>query len=141
MKEREKIEKEIREVEDEINNYIHSISDIKVPTDKEFNRKKKIVTAKVISSEYYLGVTASTDIVYDVIFRYVVNDIIYESRMQTLNNYRVGDNIDIYYYKKNPNYIKEIDDDYNNTDYVVTKLLTFSILLIIASILFIIFCY
>lgn len=138
-----RIEKEIKEVENEINNYIHDIADIKVPTDKEFNKHKQIVSAKVISSNYYMGVTISTDIVYDVVFKYVVDNIIYESRMQTTNNYIVGDNINIYYYKKDPKYIREIND-YNNSDnlYSITiKLLLFIILLVIISILFVIFYY
>lgn len=141
MKKIDKIEKEIKKVEDEINNYIHNISDIKIPTDKEFNKSKNIVNAKVMSSNYFTGITTSNDIVYDVIFKYVIDDVIYKSRMQTLNNYNIGDNVNLYYYKKNPNYIKEIDIEDDKTNSITIKILIFLILLVIASILFINFYY
>lgn len=141
MKEIDKVEKEIKKVEEEINDYIHSISDIKVPTNKEFDKKKKIVTAKVISSKYFTGISTSTDIVYDVIFEYVIDNIIYKSRMQTLNKYSVGDILDIYYYKKDPNYIKEINDYKQSSEFGLTKVLIFIILFIISSILFVTFYY
>lgn len=141
MKKKDNIEKEIKEIEEEINEYIHDISDIKVPTDKEFNKKKKVVNAKVISSNYYMGITLSADVVYDVVFEYVVNNIIYKSRMQTLNNYIVGDNVNIYYYKKDPSYIKEITTSNDKIDSITIKLLTFIILLVIASIILVNFYY
>lgn len=141
MKKIERIEKEIKKVEDEINSYIHSMSDIKVPTDKEFNKNKEIVNARVISSNYYMGVTTSSDIVYDVILKYVVDNIIYESRMQTLNKYNIGDNADLYYYRKDPNYIKEIKIEDDKTDSTIIKILIFLILLVTISILFINFYY
>lgn len=141
MKKIERIEKEIKEVEEEVNNYIHSVSDIKVPTDKEFNKNKEIVNARVISSNYYMGVTTSNDIVYDVIFKYVVDNTIYESRMQTLNSYNIGDNVNIYYYKKDPKYIKEINIEDDEIDSITIKILTFIILLVIASIILVNFYY
>ena len=141
MKVIDEVEKEIKEVEEEINEYIHNISDIKVPTNKEFDKKKKVVTAKVISSKYFIGVSTNVDTVYDVIFEYVIDNIIYKSKMQTLNKYNVGDIVDIYYYKKDPNYIKEINDSEVYSDFRLTKALIFIILFIIASILFVTFYY
>ena len=87
MKNMKKIEKEIKEVEKEIDEYIHDISDIKIPTDKEFNKHKKTITSKVISCNYFTGVSPSNDIVYDVVFKYTVDNIIYRSKMQTTNKY------------------------------------------------------
>lgn len=141
MKKMDKIEKEIKEVEEEINNYIHSMSDIKVPTNKEFNKHKRKIKAEVISSDYFMGVTISNDIVYDVVFKYVIGNIIYRSRMQTLSNYNVGDNVDIYYYKKDPSYIKEINIEEDKIDFITIKILTFIILLVIASIILVNFYY
>lgn len=141
MKVIDEVEKEIKKVEEEINEYIHNISDIKVPTNKEFDKKKKVVTAKVISSKYFIGVSTNVDTVYDVIFEYVIDNIIYKSKMQTLNKYNVGDIVDIYYYKKDPNYIKEINDSEVYSDFRLTKALIFIILFIIASILFVTFYY
>lgn len=141
MKEIEKVEKEIKEVEEEINEYIHSISDIKVPTNKEFDKRKRVVTAKVISSKYFTGISTTADTVYDVIFEYVVDNIIYKSRMQTLNKYKVGDIVDVYYYIKDPNYIKEINDYEESSEFGLTKVLIFIILFIIVSILFVTFYY
>lgn len=141
MKKIDKIEKEIKEVEEEINNYIHSMSDIKAPTDKEFNKHKRKIKAEVISSNYFMGVTISSDIVYDVVFKYVIGNIIYRSKMQTLNNYNVGDKVDIYYYKKDPSYIKEINIEEDPIDFITIKILTFIILLVIASIILVNFYY
>lgn len=141
MSKDEKIMREIKEVEEEVNNYIHEISDIKVPTDKEFNKHKKKVSAKVIKSGYYTGISATDDIVYDVIFEYAIDNVIYKSRMQTLNNYVTGRYVDIYYYKKDPSFIKEINYNSGNAESFITKILVFSILLVLASILFVTLYY
>lgn len=132
MKNMKKIEKEIKEVEKEIDEYIHDISDIKIPTDKEFNKHKKTITSKVISCNYFTGVSPSNDIVYDVVFKYTVDNIIYRSKMQTTNKYNVGDDVDIYYYKKDPIYIKEIneDEEENNEFFKIVLLIVISLILI-----------
>lgn len=141
MKKIGKIEKEIKQIEDDVNDYIHRVSDIKIPTDKEFNRNKKVVNAKIIGSGYYTGISISSDVIYDAEFEYVIDNVVYRSRMQTINNYIAGNYTDIYYYKKDPRFIKEIIHEPNNAESLIIKILIFSILLVIASILFVSFYY
>ena len=135
MKKAEKVEKEIKQIEREVDEYIHSISDIKVPTDKEFNKSKAIVDSKVISCTYFAGITNTNETVYDVIFEYVVNDIIYKSKMQTLKKYDEGSNVEIYYYKKDPNYIRELDYEFYD-DTKIFRILVSIILILMLIVLF-----
>ena len=56
--------------------------------------------------------------------------------MQTTNKYNVGDDVDIYYYKKDPIYIKEInEDEEENNEFFKIVLLIVIILILIFIIL------
>jgi hypothetical protein len=131
----DRLEKQMKKVDEEVNEYIHEISDIKVPTDEEFNKHKKRVKAKVISLKVYLGFTNSEDLVYDVIFEYDIKNIIYKSRMQTKINYEVGSVEEVYYFTKNPEFIREIDDE--SSEPYILEIVIFILLLITVSLVII----
>lgn len=129
----DRLEKEMKKVDEEVSNYIHEVSDIKIPTDKEFYKHKKKVNAKVISSEVFLGFTNSEDIVYDVVFEYTINNILYKSKMQSKNKYNVSDIVELYYYTKNPEFTREIIDD--EKEPYILEIVLFIILFMISSFL------
>lgn len=140
LSKKDKLDKEIKEVEEEIGEYIHSIADIKMPTVKEFNRNRKRVLANVIAVDYYYGVAPTSDIVYDVTFRYIIDNIIYTATMQTQKLYKVGENVNVYYYKKDPSYIREINDN-DNSEHYLASILMFAIMFVLASIIFVMMSY
>lgn len=128
----DKLEKDMQKIDKEVEEYIHEIADIKVPTDKEFYKHKKKVLAKVISSNVYLGFTNSEDIVYDVLFEYTIKNVIYKSRMQTKNKYNEGEFVNLYYYKKNPEFTREISK--SEEEPYLLEIILFILILIFASI-------
>ncbi len=129
----DRLEKEMRKVDEEISNYIHESSDIKIPTDKEFYKHKKKVKAKVKSSKIFLGFTNCEDIVYDVVFEYTIHNIVYKSKMQTKNKYNVSDIVELYYYTKNPEFTREIKDE--EKEPYILEIIIFILSFMISSIL------